>query len=71
MNVFYPFQVIYDLIGSLLMYFINLINPNTECPRKIRWNDDKNTIHITYSKDEYDRTMIKRERFHVLPFNQN
>jgi len=71
MNIFYPFQVIYDLIVSLLMYFINLMNPTIECPRKIRWNDDKNTIHITYSKDEYDRTMIKRERFHVLPFNQN
>lgn len=70
MNILYPFQVIYDLIVSILMYFINMMTPNRECPRKIRWNDEKNTIHVTYSKDEYDRTMIKRERFNVLPFNQ-
>ncbi len=70
MNILYPFQVIYDLIVSILMYFINMMTPNRECPRKIRWNDEKNTIHVTYSKDEYDRTMIKRERFNVQPFNQ-
>ena len=70
MNILSPFQVIYDLIVSILMYFINMMTPNRECPRKIRWNDEKNTIHVTYSKDEYDRTMIKRERFNVQPFNQ-
>lgn len=71
MNILYPFYAIYNTIIYIYSIFINAITGNfTSSPRKIRWNEDKNTVHLTYSKDEYDRTMIKRDSYSIIPFNQ-
>jgi len=74
MNVFYPFQFIYNIIIHIISFFTNSITGYfgyfESNSRKISWDDSKNTTHLTYSKDEYDRTMIKRDDFSILPFNQ-
>ena len=72
MNIFYPFYAIYNIIIYIFSIFSNAIIGNfTSSPRKIRWNDDNNTVHLTYSKEEYDRTMIKRDSYSISPFNGN
>ena len=72
MNILYLFQIVYNYIIYIFSLFINAITGgsiNTPS-RKIRLDESKNTTHLTYSKDEYDRTMIKRDSFSILPFNQ-
>ena len=71
MNILYPFYAIYNIIIYIFSIFSNAIIGNfTSSPRKIRWDDNSNTVHLTYSKDEYDRTMIKRDSYSIIPFNQ-
>jgi len=71
MDICYPFYAIYKIYLYALSYISFIISSFfSESPRKIRLDESKNTTHITYSKDEYDRTMIKRDSFSVLPFNQ-
>ena len=72
MNIFYPFYVVYNIVIYIFSIFSNAIIGNfTSSPRKIRWDDDNNTVHLTYSKEEYDRTMIKRDSYSISPFNGN
>jgi len=71
MNIFYPFSLIYNIIIYIFSIFRNsIIDDFTSSPRKIRWDEDSNTVHFTYSKEEYDRTMINRDSYSILPFNQ-
>ena len=71
MNILYPFYAIYNIIIYIFSIFSNAIIGNfTSSSRKIHWDDNSNTVHLTYSKDEYDRTMIKRDSYSIIPFNQ-
>ena len=51
--------VILILAIFVLVYF----NQNYEPNRKIRWADNLNGIHYTYSKDEYDRKYLRQNDF--------
>jgi hypothetical protein len=63
MNIFYPFELVYQYIIYILTIFSTIINSifgiDNNNSKKIKWNDSNNTIHYTYSKDEYDRKMYK------------
>lgn len=71
MNVFFPFELIYQYIIYILTIFSTIVNSifdisDNNNSKKIKWNDDNNTVHYTYSKDEYDRKMYKNTN--ILPF---
>ena len=73
MNVFFPFELVYQYIIYILTIFSTIINSifdnnNNNNSKKIKWNDSNNTIHYTYSKDEYDRKMYKHTDFNISPF---
>jgi hypothetical protein len=71
MNLFYPFYTIYKIIVYIFSIFTNAIMGDfTNSTKKIRWDENKNTVHFTYSKYEYDRSMIKRDTYSILPFNR-
>jgi hypothetical protein len=70
MNIFFPVQLVYQYIVYILTLIINsiksLFGGNSNDLKKIKWNEDDNTVHYTYSKEEYDRTMYKNTN--ILPF---
>ena len=73
MNIFFHLRLFYNYI----IYILNLIAKNIKSifkggndeSKKIKWNDDDNKVHYTYSKDEYDRTMYKNTN--ILPFTMS
>jgi hypothetical protein len=73
MNIFFPVQLVYQYIVYILTLIINsiksLFGGNSNDLKKIKWNEDDNTVHYTYSKEEYDRTMYKNTN--ILPFTNS
>ena len=73
MNIFFPVQLVYQYIFYILTLIINsiksLFGGNSNDSKKIKWNEDDNKVHYTYSKEEYDRTMYKNTN--ILPFTNS
>ena len=75
MNVFFPFELVYQYIIYILTIFSTIIKSlfgiENNNSKKIKWNEDDNTVHYTYSKEEYDRTMYKNTNMNILPFTNS
>lgn len=66
-------SIIIIITGVLLVIYYFNIPSIDKSEKKITWATDKNEIHFTYSKDEYDRKYLDQyyttnNIFSTIPF---